>query len=159
MSRRTFDAAFALKRERATEYSKVGKHIGFIGWLSQCPCARWKISEIVFFPSLPFLRPKKGGKNHRGFPSNVAPGPYEQEREREKETERVREEDSEMVGSERARRVRLHRAFPFPGYPSIPLSAVLVTQSKLSPSKLHLSCSRRSGEVPRIRITRFQYTL
>jgi hypothetical protein len=31
---------------------------------------------------------------------------------------------------------RLHEAFPFPEYPSISLSAVLVTQSKLSPSRL-----------------------
>lgn len=56
------------------------------------------------------------------------------------------------------RRVRLHRAFPFPRYPSIPRRTSFVTQSKLSPGVVIKSLSAgyldisRSGKMFRVRV-------
>lgn len=134
---------------RATECSKVGKRVGF-SRSADCPSALvrdGKLARLFFFflSSLPSA--EKGRKGPRWWYSieRVAP--------------RSRERGAGWSGrGGEARRARLHRAFPFTGYPSIPLSAVLVTQSKLSPSRLTFPHPSRSGKIRRIR-TRFFDTL
>lgn len=102
-----------------------------------CPSALvrdGKLARLFFF--LSSLSPvEKGRKGPPWFSiERCAKAIRKRERKRVKEKKIETQRDG-RVGE----RVRLHRAFPFPGYPSIPLSAVLVTQSKLSPSKLTYS--------------------